>query len=112
MDLIRSATIYIYAEMSGPEMTRAEKKLRRLFNENGLKITTLVGSIETDFLDVVLNLAVRSFRPFRKPGDEPTYINVESNHPPNIINIILDISLHKLDINFVTSLDSYFWSLK
>ena len=75
-------------EMSGPEMTRAEKKLRKLFSDHGLKITTLVGATETDFLDVVFNLVSGKYRPFRKPGDEPVYINVKSNHPPSVIKAL------------------------
>ena len=40
---------------------------------------------ETDFLDVKLNLVTHEHRPYQKPGDVPTYINVLSNHPPAII---------------------------
>lgn len=40
---------------------------------------------ETDFLDVKLNLETQQHRPYRKPGDIPTYINILSNHPPAII---------------------------
>ena len=41
--------------------------------------------VETDFLDVRLNLETLQYRPYRKPGDIPKYINVMSNHPPNCI---------------------------
>jgi hypothetical protein len=38
-----------------------------------------------NYLDVSFNLTYGSFKPFRKPDDNPVYINVKSNHPPNII---------------------------
>ena len=56
-----------------------------LFREEGLKITAEINMIETDFLDVKLNLETHQYRPYRKPGDTPTYINVQSNHLPTII---------------------------
>ena len=71
-------------EMSGPEVTRAEKKLRKLFKDHGLQVTTIVGQTETDFLDVLFNLEDGSFRPFRKPNDTIRYINVKSSHPASV----------------------------
>ena len=40
--------------------------------------------VQTDFLDVVLNLNNGKFSPFRKPNDNYLYINVRSNHPSTI----------------------------
>ena len=52
-----------------------------------------------NFLDVTLNL--NSFQPYRNSGDDPLYININSNHPPNIIKLILKmISNH---INNISS---------
>ena len=39
--------------------------------------------VETDFLDVTLNLETFEYKPYRKPGDTPLYIHVHSNHPPS-----------------------------
>ena len=39
----------------------------------------------SDFLDVTLNLSNGKYYPFRKPNNEPVYINVKSNHPPTIL---------------------------
>ena len=38
-----------------------------------------------NFLDVTLNLTTRKYQPYKKPDDNPLYINILSNHPPNII---------------------------
>ena len=37
------------------------------------------------FLDVMLDLTACKYKPDNKPGNIPLYINVKSNHPPNII---------------------------
>ena len=41
-------------------------------------------------LAVSLNLKDDTFRPYHKPDDKILYINIESNHPPNIIKHILN----------------------
>ncbi|KAJ8049858.1 hypothetical protein HOLleu_02783 [Holothuria leucospilota] len=35
-----------------------------------------------------MNLNTGMHHPYKKPGDHTTYINVDSNHPPNIIQQI------------------------
>ena len=41
--------------------------------------------VEVNFLDVTFNLRNGSYRPYKKPNDELKYINVLSNHPPQIL---------------------------
>ena len=51
----------------------------------GLKIT-ITGNIKiVNFLDVTFNLCTGKCQPYKKPNDTPTYVNANSNHPPNII---------------------------
>ena len=38
-----------------------------------------------DYLDVTFNLRDGTYKPYHKPDKKITYINVQSNHPPNII---------------------------
>ena len=38
-----------------------------------------------NFLDLTLNLSTSKYEPYSKSDDKPLYINVNSNHPPNII---------------------------
>ena len=33
-----------------------------------------------DFLDVCFNLTNDTYEPYRKPNNEPVYININSNH--------------------------------
>ena len=37
-------------------------------------------------MDVRFNLKDQTYEPYRKPNNNPVYINKHSNHPPNIIN--------------------------
>ena len=61
----------------------------RAFRENfGLKITITTNLKTVNFLDVTFNLCTGKYQPFNKPNDTPTYINVKSNHPPNIIKAL------------------------
>ena len=38
-----------------------------------------------NFLDVTLNLTISKYQCYNKPDNNPLYINILSNHPPNII---------------------------
>jgi hypothetical protein len=59
-----------------------------IFKKEGLKITIEIDLIEVDFLDVRMNLDSGKYCPYRKPNDQPLYINTQSNHPPMIIKKI------------------------
>ena len=61
------------------------KNLIKIFNKLGLEITVEFGLHHVNFLDVTFDLAENSFKPYRKPNDKPCYIDVDSNHPDNII---------------------------
>ena len=39
----------------------------------------------TNFLDLTFDLTEGIYKPYRKPNDDPVYINRSSNHPPPII---------------------------
>ena len=41
--------------------------------------------MEINFLGVTFNLRNGSYRPYKKPNNELKYINVLSNHPPQIL---------------------------
>ena len=53
-------------EGNGQEVERVRKKLTKLFQEEGLKITTEANITVVDYLDVVLDLKNNSFLPFTK----------------------------------------------
>ena len=43
-----------------------------------------------NFLDITLNLTTESYKPYRKPNDQPLYIDKYSNHPRHIIKTLPD----------------------
>jgi len=56
----------------------------KFFKELGLGVTIDGNITQTDFLDLWLDLKNNSFKAYRKPNDASVYININSNHPPNI----------------------------
>ena len=39
-------------------------------------------------MDVIYNLEINTYRPYKKPNDNLTYTNTSSNHPPQIIKYL------------------------
>ena len=64
---------------------RIKKRLCAKFtNDFGLKITADTNLKAVNYLDVTFDLHQGVYKPYRKPNDNPVYINTKSNHPPNI----------------------------
>lgn len=102
MGLYRDDGLGTHRRIPGAELERTKKGIVDLFKDKGLKIIVKTGLKEVDFLDVNLNLSTGEFKPYNKPNNTPTYLNVSSNHPPNIIKSIPDTissRLNKLSSN-------------
>ena len=92
---------------SGPVLDRMRKNMISLFKEEGLSITTEINLVEADFLDVTFNLDTGKYFPFRKPNNNPIYIQGRSNHLssiikdlPNMVNKRLsDLSCNEEEFN-------------
>ena len=56
-----------------------------MFKNHGLAITIEINLSITDFLDVTFDLQSNKYYPYRKPNNEPLYIDAKSNHPPSIV---------------------------
>ena len=52
-----------------------------------------------NYLDVTFNLNNGTYCPYRKPNNQPLYINAKSNHPPNIIKQLLDSLSRRISDN-------------
>ena len=84
--LYRDDGLNYLTDPNGHKSDRIRKELIKLFREEfGLKITIEINLTTVNFLDVTFDLKKGSYRPYSKPNDTLMYINVESNHPPNII---------------------------
>ena len=73
-----------------PQAERERKNITRYFKDHGLNITIQTNMKSVNYLDVTFNLTTGTYRPYRKPNDQPLYINTNSNDPPNIIKHLPD----------------------
>jgi hypothetical protein len=84
--LYRDDGLVLLRGTSGRIADQTRKLLHRIFDEQfGLKITAEVNHQSVNFLDFTLDLSDGSYRPYRKPNNDPIYVNSHSNHPPSII---------------------------
>ena len=82
--LYRDDGLGCFQNMSGPQLERIKKKICKIFENFGLKITIENNLQITDFLDVTFDLKNGKYYTYRKPNGEPLYIHCLSNHPENI----------------------------
>ena len=68
-----------------PQADRARKDIIEIFRKSELRVTVEIQLVQTDFLDINLDLRSGKYWPYRKPNNEPLYINASSNHPPNVL---------------------------
>ena len=73
--------------MSSPEVEKKKKDLISIFKSNGLSSTVKTNVKVADFLDIHFEIQ-DIYQPYKKPDDEPLYINKNSKHPPTVIKQI------------------------
>ena len=116
--LYRDDGLLILRGTGGRQADQARKKLHEIFKEHDLKVTAEINYHVVNFLDVTLNLSEQNYQPYRKPNNDPLYVDARSNHPPNIIKQIpLSInqrlsSLSSHETSFRNSLPVYEDALK
>ena len=87
---------------SGRLADKARKDVISFFESLGVKITAKANRKSVNFLDITFDLTNRIYKPYRKPNDEPLYIDRLSNHPPSIIRQIpssINKRINKLSCN-------------
>ena len=65
-----------------------KKGIIKIFKDNDLNIEIKCNLKSVDYLDVTFDLNDGTYKPFNKPNNSPTYVHVESNHPPTVIKQI------------------------
>ena len=85
MGLYRDDRLGMFRNMYGPEVERKKKTLIRTFKSNGLSITVKTNLKVADFLDIYFEIVQDIYQPYKKPNNEPLYINKNSNHLPTVI---------------------------
>ena len=63
-------------------MRHTRKKIIRVFQGEGLPITSKCNLSRTNFLDVCFDLKEKTYIQYCKPNNTPFYIHECSNHPP------------------------------
>ena len=59
---------------------KMKKELIKIFKNAGLNKTVDTNLKIVNYLDVTLNFYEKLYKPYKKPNDEPQYINKLSNH--------------------------------
>ena len=72
----------VFKNISGPESERIKKNFQSLFKKYRLQI---IIQCNKKVVDVTFNLTDGTYKPCHKPDNKISYINIQSNHPPNII---------------------------
>ena len=72
----------------GVRAEAASKKIHRVFNKEGLKVTMEAHSKKVDFLDVILDLSTEVHQPYSKPEAILSYVSTQSSHPASILKAI------------------------
>ena len=88
LGLYRDDGLGAQPDAPGPTSDRFRKDMIALFKKYKLSITLDVNLIQVNMLDATFNMEKDTFWPYRKPNDQPCYINTQSNHPQNIIRDI------------------------
>jgi hypothetical protein len=110
--LYRDDGLALIKGKSGRVIDNARKDLCKLFRQYDLKITIQVCYQKVNFLDDTLDHYSESYQPYRKPDNEPLYINSHSTltpppppPPPPTINHQTDTTVHK-QTNFAAIIES------
>ena len=83
--LYRDDGLGIFKYLSRPEIERKKKAIVKVFKDSGLSIKVETNLKTVDFLDASFDLNQSVYKPYRKPNNNPIYIDNNSNHPPNIL---------------------------
>ena len=76
------------SDKSPRETEKIKKRMAAIFKKHNLNITFEANKQRVEFLDIYLDLELEEYGPFIKPNDTPLYVNINSNHPPKILENI------------------------
>ena len=86
--IYRDDGLAVVEKASPGQQERLTKEIKRVFGEQGFKITIEKELKRTEFLDAILDLNSDSHRPYKKPNTKLSYVSRLSNHPKTIKNEI------------------------
>ena len=86
--LYRDDGLIVVKNLNGQETDKLRKRVIQVFKNFGFKIEFKTNLSKVSFLDVSFSLIKGTFQPYKNPNNNLNYINVFSNHPPNIIKCL------------------------
>ena len=86
--LYRDDGLMVVKDSNGPKCERMRKFITQEMKKMGFKLEVKTNIKVVDFLDITLNLKNNTYQPYMKPNTELMYVNINSNHPNNIIKEI------------------------
>ena len=109
--LYRDDGLAYFENISGPQTEKIRKDVIKIFKQEfNLSITSETKLKIVNFLDVTLNLSTGKYQHYNKLDNDPLYIDINSNHSPNITKNLPD-SISKR-INKLSSDEHVFNSTK
>ena len=75
--LYKDDDLVVFKNVSGPESEHIKKNFQSLFKKCELEIITECNKKVGDYLDITFNLKSRTYKPYHKPDNKITYINVK-----------------------------------
>ena len=88
VELYRDDSLIVVKSLNDQQTDKLRKIIIEIFKSFGLKIEIKTNLSEVSFLDVNFSLIKGTVKSYKKPNNNLSYINVSSNHPPNIIKRI------------------------
>ena len=85
MELYRHDGVGIFKSVSGIEVEFKTEELVTIFKNNGVSITVKTNLEIVYFIDIYFNLVKEIYHLYKKPNDDPLYINKKSNDPLSIL---------------------------
>ena len=82
--LYRNDGLAIIKSKSARLLDKTRKEWHKIFEQFDLKITSEVNLNVINVFNVTFDLNNAKHKPYRKPNDDPLYVNRHSNHPPRI----------------------------
>lgn len=82
--LYRDDGLAVIRSRNGRQADQYRKDVTEIMKANGLKLDVKCNLKIVDYLDITFNLEDGSYKPYKKPNNDPRYVHVESNHPSNI----------------------------
>ena len=99
MGLYRDDGLFTLRKINKQQIDRVQRKTISLFKNVDSKIEILTNLTEVDFLDVTFDLENSTYCRYKRSNDKLIYIDVSSNHPPQIKKQLTKITSDRLSQN-------------